>query len=153
DAARWLGDFHAATHRGGDVTASHGDFWAHNVLSDPKSGRVGVIDWENFSESSSRFVDLFQYPLTYGIGFPWRRYRALDAESAFAKTFFEENRVSAAVRAYFVSYCTRTGVAASRLRAAFREYLAGPHTLPGLRPLPWPRFLAQFDAARESVFS
>jgi hypothetical protein len=152
-AAQWLADFHNATERDAQTTAAHGDFWPNNLLCDTRMQRVGVLDWEHFAETSSRFVDLFQFPLTYGLGFPWRRYAKLDAEAAFEKTFAEKNRVSAAVRAYFATYCEATGLEPVRLGDAFRDYLAAPHAHPGLRGLPWTRFRACFDAARQSVFS
>lgn len=158
-AAQWLGDFHHATRHDDDTTAVHGDFWAHNVLSEPGSARVGVIDWENFSAKASRYLDLFQYPLTYGLAFPWKRYRKLAQDAAFAKTFLAENRLSSAVRAYFASYCRRTGLPPARLRPAFRAYLESHgtmhervHSHMALRDMPWDLFLAQLDAADASIF-
>jgi hypothetical protein len=85
-------------------------------------------------------------------------YRHLDAESAFAKTFLERSRLSRAVRGYLDFYCARTGIPRPKMATAFRELLVNnatpegrPH--PGVRHLPWTRFLTMLDAAGESVFS
>ena len=135
----------------------HGDFWAHNILHD-RNDHVAVIDWENFTPEGSRYTDLFHYPLTYGQAYPGRFYRHLDAESAFARTFLQKNRLSRAVHQYLESYRARTGTPRPRIAAAFRELLVRHATTPGtahpgVRHLPWPRFLTMLDAAGESVFS
>lgn len=150
-AGRWLAAFHEATRHDDETTAVHGDFWAHNVLHDSNGG-LAVIDWENFAPAGSRSIDLFHYPLTYGQAYPGRFYRHLDAETAFARTFLERNRLSRAVRGYLDVYSARTGIARPRMAAAFRELLVSnatsegtPH--PGVRHLPWARFLAMLDAA------
>ena len=155
-AGRWLAAFHEATRHDDETTAVHGDFWAHNVLHDSNDD-IAVIDWENFTSAGSRYIDLFHYPLTYGQAYPGRFYRQLDAETAFARTFLQKNRLSRAVRDYLDLYRARTGIPRPRIAAAFRELLASnatpegtPH--PGVRRLPWTRFLAMFDAAEESVF-
>jgi hypothetical protein len=155
-AGRWLAAFHEATRHDEETTAVHGDFWAHNVLHD-SNDHVAVIDWENFTPAGSRYIDLFHYPLTYGQAYPGRFYRHLDAESAFARTFLHKNRLSRAVREYLQSYRARTGIPRPRIAAAFRELLVRhsttPHTAhPGVRHLPWARFLTMLDASRESVF-
>jgi hypothetical protein len=155
-AGRWLAAFHEATRHDEETTAMHGDFWAHNILHD--EGNTAVIDWEHFERSRSRFIDLFHYPLTYGQAYPWRFYRPLDAETAFAKTFLKRNHLSRAVRGYLDFYCARTGIRRPRMAAAFRELVVssaalGGATHPGLRNLPWTRFLTMLDASSESVFS
>ncbi|MDP9192677.1 MAG: phosphotransferase [Acidobacteriota bacterium] len=156
-AGRWLAEFHEATRHDDETTAVHGDFWAHNILHD-RNDNVSVIDWENFTPAGSRYIDLFHYPLTYGQAYPGPFYRKRDAETAFAKTFLEKNRLSRSVRYYLESYCTRTGIPRPRMAAAFRDLLVSnatpagtPH--PGVRHLPWTRFLTMLDASEESVFS
>ena len=150
-AARWLAAFHEATRQDQEITSVHGDFWAHNILHDGNS--TAVVDWEHFSAAHSRYIDLFHYPLTYGQAYPWRFYRRVDAETAFAKTFLKRNHLSRAVRAYLDSYCAATGIRPPRMAAAFRELLANGSPHPGVRNLPWSRFLFLFDAAQHSVFS
>lgn len=155
-AGRWLAAFHEATRHDEETTAVHGDFWAHNILHD--GSNTAVIDWEHFEPSRSRFIDLFHYPLAYGQAYPGRFYRRLDAETAFAKTFLKRNHLSRAVRGYLDFYCTRTGILRPRMAAAFRELVVssaalGGATHPGLRNLPWTRFLTMLDASSESVFS
>jgi len=160
-AGRWLAAFHEATRQDEETTAVHGDFWAHNILHDAHhQGRnpIAVIDWEHFTPAGSRYIDLFRYPLTYGQGYPGRFYRPLDAETAFARTFLERNHLARAVRGYLHSYCARTGIRRPRMAAAFRELVVGSAapggmTHPGVRNLPWTRFLTMLDASSGSVFS
>lgn len=160
-AGRWLAAFHEATRHDEETTAVHGDFWADNILHDihhKGSNHIAVIDWEHFTPAGSRYIDLFRYPLTYGQAYPGWFYRRLDAETAFAKTFLERNHLSRAVRGYLHSYCARTGILRPRMAAAFRELVVssaapGGMTHPGVRNLPWTRFLTMLDASSESVFS
>lgn len=153
-AGSWLAAFHDCA---GD--ASHGDFWARNLLIDD-SGRAGVVDWELFARGSSPLFDLFHFPLTYGLNWPWTRYRQLLPEAAFAQTFLASNRVSGAVRRYLRNYAAARGLTMSEMHSAFRTFLATRGTMreeqappPGTAKLPWPALAAAFDRARESVFS
>jgi hypothetical protein len=139
-AARWLAAFHAAT------GAAHGDFWPGNVLLAGNSV-IGVVDWEHYRPQASPYIDLFHFPLTYGLSFPWKRYRYAAPEQAFAATFVEDNPVSRAVRAYLQDYASATGIAPSQIDDAFHEFLATHGTMdspadahPGLRNLPWSEF-------------
>jgi aminoglycoside phosphotransferase len=158
-AERWLAAFHVATRRDESTVGRHGDYWAHNVLTDDHAN-VGVVDWEHFASADSRYIDLFHYPLTYGMSYPWRFYERADPEEAFGRTFLHRNRVSRGVRTYLHGYASRTGVARRDLAGAFRQFLATRGTMsvdapphPGVRDLPWTRFAALFDGAAESVFS
>jgi hypothetical protein len=132
-ASRCLAAFHEAT------GATHGDFWPHNLLI--HGDAVSVVDWENFTPASSPFVDLFHFPLTYGLS-----YRYADPETSFARTFLESNALSGAVTAYLQHYTTRRGLSAIDLMSAFDEFLATKGTMgngephPGTRGLPWERF-------------
>jgi hypothetical protein len=125
-AARWLAAFHDATRTTatstiGGVTvphsAVHGDFWPRNVLHDGAS--IGVVDWEHFVPAGSPFIDLFHYPLAYGIAY-FRR--ATDPE-AFQKTFRENNRVSRAVQRYLRDYASRVGLPEKVLEPAFKMFV------------------------------
>jgi hypothetical protein len=107
-AADWLFKFHRAT------GASHGDFWARNLLVSP----TAVVDWEHFTEEAPIYADLFHFPLTYGLNYPWERWRRLPPDEAFRRTFLEDNRVSRAVRRYL----TRFGDPAA-LRPHFEAWL------------------------------
>jgi len=100
-AAQWLAAFHDATRTTVTSTiagvtvphsAVHGDFWPRNVLHDGDA--IGVVDWEHFLPAASPFIDLFHYPLAYGIAY----FRRASNEEAFRKTFRENNRVSRAVQ-------------------------------------------------------
>lgn len=93
-AADWLFNFHRAT------GASHGDFWARNLLVGP----TAVVDWEHFTEEAAIYADLFHFPLTYGLNYPWERWRRHPPEEAFRRTFLEDNRVSRAVRRYLARF-------------------------------------------------
>ncbi|MCU1229215.1 MAG: aminoglycoside phosphotransferase family protein [Acidobacteria bacterium] len=145
-AAQWLAKFHDAT------AATHGDFWARNLLLN-ESGGVGVVDWELFTTDAPPTLDLFHFPLTYGLNYPWTRYRRLPPEQAFAKTFLESNRVSQAVRRYLQTYAAARGMAWTTMAPRFRAFLSEPSPRPGTRNLPWPALAATFNRANESVFS
>jgi hypothetical protein len=107
-AADWLFRFHRAT------GASHGDFWARNLLVGP----TAVVDWEHFTKEAPIDADLFHFPLTYGLNYPWERWRRLPPGEAFRRTFLEDNRVSRAVRRYL----DRFGEPAA-LRQRFESWL------------------------------
>jgi hypothetical protein len=126
-AAKWLEEFRRAM-----PDASHGDFWAQNLLIS-EGGEAGVVDWERFAIDGAADADLFHFPLTYGLNFRWRR-GATDEEK-FSKTFLERNRVSGAVRRYL----TRFGATSS----AFLRFLESGH----------PKLASVFSKAGESVFS
>jgi hypothetical protein len=166
-AARWLAAFHRAT--GGVPTRSlgeaassspvHGDYWARNLLID-SSGTVNVVDWEDFTASGSPFIDLFHFPLTYGLAYPWTRYRRLQTEAAFFRTFLQRNRLSKAVQQYLRLWGATTGIPVHRLGEAFLLYLRTEGTMglpprerPGIADLPWNTLARQFDRANDSVFS
>jgi len=89
-------------------SAVHGDFWARNLLL--CGDRVGVVDWEHFRDVGSPLEDLFHFALSYGLNYPWSRYRRLPPLEAFRHTFLERNPVSRAVRRYFEAYGSRTGL-------------------------------------------
>jgi aminoglycoside phosphotransferase len=131
-AALWLAAFRQAM-----PDASHGDFWAQNVLINDAGG-VGVIDWERFSIEASPFADLFHFPLTYGLNFRWKR--GATTEEKFAMTFLERNRVSVAVRRY-LSRFAKTSPAS--LSADFQRFLEARD----------PRLAEVFARASVSVFS
>ena len=155
-AAKWLAAFHDATRTratsvidGIEVphSAMHGDFWPRNVMHDA-GGNIAVVDWEHFQSSASPFIDLFHYPLAYGMSYPFHRgYRFPGEEEAFRKTFVENTRVSRAVRRYLRTYATLAGLPEKVLQPAFRKYLethgrmhAGVEERPGTATLPWEKF-------------
>jgi hypothetical protein len=125
-AADWLFRFYRAT------GASHGDFWARNLLVGP----TAVVDWEHFTAEAPLDKDLFHFPLTYGLNYPWERWRRLPPEEAFRRTFLQDNRVSRAVRRYL----SRFGDPAA-LRPRFEAWLDNSE------------FLALMGRAGRSVFS
>lgn len=141
-AAEWLARFHAAT------SAAHGDFWARNLLVGP-DGRAAVVDWEYFREDAPPYEDLFHFPLTYGLNYPWERWRRLPPDEAFRRTFLEDNRVSRAVASYLARYANAAGVDPASLRRLFGAYLE-------TRPesgLPWAELRSLLGRAGRSVFS
>lgn len=46
--------------------ASHGDFWARNLLPGVGEGASGVVDWRTLRTDASPLDDLFDFALTYG---------------------------------------------------------------------------------------
>jgi aminoglycoside phosphotransferase len=165
-AAQWLATFHEATAAsdsdrtaGSWSAASHGDFWARNLLLE-RSGGTGVVDWEDFSLLADPFCDLFHFPLTYGLAYPWQNYRRLPAEAAFSMTFLEPNRISRAVLRYLRIYAERTALPRPLLREAFGEYLrtrgsmvASSNPVRKIESLPWHRLSEQFHRTSGFVFS
>jgi hypothetical protein len=65
----------------------------------------GVVDWEHFAADSHCFIDLFHFPLTYGLNYRWRGKGPRSALHRFQHTFLEETVLSSAVRAYCRRYC------------------------------------------------
>lgn len=162
-AARWLSAFHEATKSATSeeevdgtsvpMTAVHGDYWPRNLLRD-RAGGVGVVDWEAFDRAGSPFVDLFHYALTYGISYPFRGYRRVDPELAFAKTFLDRTHVSRAVRRYLLTYTRKRDLPPRLLAPAFRRFIEtrgtmrdGATAAPGTAELPWARFAAMERAS------
>lgn len=100
---------------------SHGDFWSRNLLL----GRGGeaVVDWERFSPAAPPYRDLFHFPLSYGLDYPWSGYGRSHPGPAFRRTFLETNHLSRQVRLYFDRYCERTGLEHGALRPLIRLHL------------------------------
>lgn len=42
-------------------TAAHGDFWVNNILINPKSEKINVLDWEYFKEKENPLFDFLVY--------------------------------------------------------------------------------------------
>jgi aminoglycoside phosphotransferase (APT) family kinase protein len=134
---------------------SHGDFWARNVLFDRGGAGLvlaGVVDWEESADAASPFDDLFQFALTYGLAYPWSRYRRLDSIEAFRRTFVDRTRVSRAVHRYLNAYCARRRLDPALLLPFFRDFLLSRAARGGSRGDAWIRFDATIGAAGRSVF-
>lgn len=144
------------------ASAVHGDFWARNLLLGDESLPF-VVDWEHYEPWGTPVRDLFHFPLTYGLNHPWTRYRRCPPLEAFRRTFVEGNRVSRAVRDYFIRYGRRRGVDLDVLRSLFLLHLL---TLGGRGPsgmtrasgpfpgeAPWRSAYRLIVAAERSVFS
>ncbi|MGA1875731.1 MAG: oligosaccharide flippase family protein, partial [bacterium] len=176
DTVRSLADtIHTLCARGKvPLVASHGDFWARNLLireTDGKthgdgkmhgSGLSGVVDWEGFSEEASPFEDLFHFPLTYGFNYHWSAYHRRSPEEAFQLSFLQDTPVSRAVRQYFISYCEQAGFSLEMIEPFFRFFLL-ERWLQGKRKscetktqsdhgALWIRLYQMLDKADQSVF-
>jgi aminoglycoside phosphotransferase (APT) family kinase protein len=135
------------------AVAAHGDFWARNVLVDRQGDVSGVVDWEQSARTASPFGDLFQFPLSYGLAYPWRRYRRESALEAFRRTFLAENRVSSAVRQYFKIYCRSRGIESATLGWWFRLFLRRRARADVSKGDLWIHFEEMLALASRSVFS
>jgi hypothetical protein len=144
-AAAWLARLHVLTQSGSHCVI-HGDFWARNLLTSGGRSVTGVVDWEHFSRSGSPFQDLFHFPLSYGLNYPWR---ATPLEK-FRNTFLEDTVVSAATRRYLEHYCNATGLQLSECRQWLETYLLAKG---GEEKLPWRECLQSLQSASRSVFS
>jgi hypothetical protein len=98
------------------LTAVHGDFRSANVLlgrqvdaTDASLPDFCVVDWERYRPVGSPFTDLFDFALSYVLGFPWSRYRRRAPLQAFRLGFLSDNVVSREVRTFLMTYCERTG--------------------------------------------
>lgn len=126
------------------MTAGHGDFWARNLLLAMKYGRSttarlpGVVDWEFFQSLQAPFFDLFHFVVTYGLNFPWARYRRIEPLQALRATFIDDNTLSREVHLYLDTYCQRAGIDPSHLRDLFRLYLLGLATGGAPEVFDWP---------------
>ncbi|HVT44091.1 MAG TPA: phosphotransferase [Thermoanaerobaculia bacterium] len=145
------------------LTASHGDFWARNVLLHSSGGEVKVVDWEHFAASAAPLGDLFHFPLTYTINYPWRRFSRVGAVEAFRNAFLNESVVARGVRNYLHIFCSRRGIDPAVLGSWFRLHLrlmeastsnghSERHSEQG-GGYPWRRFHEMLDRAENSVFS
>jgi aminoglycoside phosphotransferase (APT) family kinase protein len=125
----WVAALRAACSRAPlRAVASHGDFWARNLIltasaAQGDAAQVGVIDWEHFRPRALPSEDLFHFPLTYGLAFPWRRYRRVGRLEAFRRTFLEDNEVSREVARYLRTYCSATALSPSLLPPLLHLFL------------------------------
>jgi hypothetical protein len=103
-------------------TASHGDYWARNLLLD--EGRVrGVVDWEHHHPGGVPTTDLFHFLLTYGLAYRWTPFRRTPALVAFRRTFIEVNPISRGVRGALEMYARARRVPLARLGRLFLLHL------------------------------
>ena len=110
------------------LAASHGDFWPGNLHLDKNQAGDTLpilIDWEGFQEAAPPNKDLFHFPLSYGLNYPWSRYRRRPAEKAFRLTFIENTPVSRATSTYLRHYCITTGLDPRLLRPLLMLFLLG----------------------------
>lgn len=152
------------------LAASHGDFWARNLLMSGagKKGNgstlSGVVDWERFSEKAPPFEDLFYFPLTYCFNYHWSPYQRRSPEEAFRLGFLKETPISRAVCQYFKSYCEQTVLSHKLLEPLFRFFLLD-RWIQGIRKSPgteincdkdgilWIKLYQMLDSSDRSVFS
>ena len=85
------------------LSVSHGNFWPRNMIW--REGRMHVLGWEDFTNLALPFKDLFLFPLSYGLSYPWKRGQWIHPQAAFACTFLERNWLSKLVQDYFATYC------------------------------------------------
>jgi SAM-dependent methyltransferase len=58
DIEKWLNDYQILSQKIKIVkSAQHGDFWHGNILFDPKTKELHVIDWEYYKENSNPLYD------------------------------------------------------------------------------------------------
>lgn len=142
------------------LAASHGDFWPGNFLRPAGCGfrsanaeNVGVVDWEAFSSEASPHEDLLFFPLSYGLNYPWSKYRRQAALNAFRLTFLENNPVSRAVRSYFQIYSSLTGLRWALLEPILHCYLLTRSVEAPSSDIPWLGCQKLLAGARRSVLS
>lgn len=104
------------------ICASHGDFWAGNLIVSREG--VGVCDWEGFIEHSFPFHDLLMFITSYGLNFPWRLGRYAESHLAFNATFSGEGWMAQLVRRHLTRYCAAIGVTPKLLEVFLPVFLA-----------------------------
>ena len=104
------------------AVACQGDFWPRNLLL--RKGGLGVLDWENYSESGSPFFDLFMFATSYGLSYSWKIGRWAAPDAAFRSTFTVNGWMAPVVTMHLRDYCTRTGVSPDLLEVCFPAFLA-----------------------------
>lgn len=104
------------------ICASHGDFWAGNLIV--SSEGIGVFDWEGFSERSTPFHDLLTFITSYGLNFPWQFGRYAEPYLAFNATFSGEGWMARLVRRHLTDYCAAIGVSPKLLEVFLPVFLA-----------------------------
>ena len=124
-------------------SVGHGDFWPRNLLLDEADrARPSVVDWEASRPAAPPLLDLFDFPLSYGLSYPWPE--GGGPETAFRRTFLADSAVSRAVRSYAALYAKAAGWSADLLEPMLRLYLRmratdrGPFA--GRRPTDDPAF-------------
>ncbi|HEX5759216.1 MAG TPA: hypothetical protein VF121_08480 [Thermoanaerobaculia bacterium] len=92
--------------------AAHGDFWARNVLAGgPRPHGVGVVDWEAYREDAPPWRDLFHFPLSHALNYPWGpSYRRLPPPAALRRAFLGRGALTRQVGRYFARWAAAAGV-------------------------------------------
>jgi hypothetical protein len=133
------------------LSAGHGDYWLRNVLA-LANGGTGVVDWEQFEVSSLPTDDLFFFPLTYGLAYPWSGPAGRRPREAIRRTFLEDTLVSRRVQRYLLDYCSLTGILPEALEPLFVVFLLSRAAeLPGPAGL-WLDLAEEISATPNSVF-
>jgi aminoglycoside phosphotransferase (APT) family kinase protein len=67
---KWFNDYHMLSQKLNIVKAAqHGDFWHGNILFDPKTKQIHVIDWELYTENSNPLHDFVLF-VVMAMGLP-----------------------------------------------------------------------------------
>jgi ubiquinone/menaquinone biosynthesis C-methylase UbiE len=65
DVEKWLNDYYILSQKLNIVkSAQHGDFFWGNILFDPKTKQLHVIDWEYYKENSNPLFDFVLFVIT-----------------------------------------------------------------------------------------
>jgi ubiquinone/menaquinone biosynthesis C-methylase UbiE len=65
DIEKWLNDYHILSQKLNIVkSAQHGDFFWGNIIFDPKTKELHVIDWEYYKENSNPLFDFVLFVIT-----------------------------------------------------------------------------------------
>lgn len=104
------------------LAARHGDFWARNLIRNGRS--MGVVDWERFAPQRTPFDDLFLFPTSYGLTFPWKLGGWTNPAAAFRATYLQANDIALLVREYLLQYCRLMGLSPELLEVFFPVFLA-----------------------------
>ena len=104
------------------IVASHGDYWAGNLLVD--GSYLGIVDWERFSEQGSPFYDLLMFTTSYGLNYPWKFGCYAEPEEAFRTTYAGNGWMARLVRSHLHAYCDALGLSPQLLEVVLPAFLA-----------------------------
>lgn len=104
------------------LVGCHGDFWPRNFILEGE--KAGVVDWERFQPDSAPFRDLFMFPISYSLGYPWKWGHWGKPSDTFRAAFLEKTWLSDLVRVFLQSYCNEMNINSEWLEIFFTVFLA-----------------------------
>ena len=103
------------------MSSRHGDYWPGNLML--HEGRLGVIDWEDFSAVACPFHDLFFFFTGYTRAYPWHGWRWTKSTVAFERAFLQDNWFSQFITSSVHKYLQTINIPQSTAALLFSLFL------------------------------